>query len=423
MKKGIIGLVAGLVVIGARVFILKSQSNMPADGGGAAATAGITDTNPWIEVLAPAVTKTSSTGTETEVKTGDMLGSGDKVRTDTHGLATIHFGDGSVARLDSATEITITESSYDPASQTLVVRMALGIGHLWSKVIGLATPESSWEVQTTSAVVTVRGTAFGVSRTKNSTDIIGSEHNVAVKARDNKTGKDSAEIIVDEKSFVSFGDGDASAIASGNKKLLARLATADMLKENWIQQARGADAELEQKLETLRAQGLTGMALRREIRRELYEDLRKRAGEKPANTQNVTPPIDRIKDGTPVPTTAKTSQTLPAPTVRSLKIVTKQTLTNVVENTAITFSAVLTLSDGTTKIVTNEAVWKVDRIIGSMTSPGVFMPVLDASVSEFGTATGVVRAVWKNPKTGETFNASQSLDVNAYVDPTTGDRG
>ena len=51
------------------------------------------------------------------------------------------------------------------------------VGQAWSKIISLATPDSVWEVRTSTAVATVRGTAFGMGTDGN--PVIGSENKVA----------------------------------------------------------------------------------------------------------------------------------------------------------------------------------------------------------------------------------------------------
>ena len=51
---------------------------------------------------------------------------------------------------------------FEEKTNKLNVRLNLLWGRVWSKVITVLTPESAWEVKTTSAVAVVRGTAFGV---------------------------------------------------------------------------------------------------------------------------------------------------------------------------------------------------------------------------------------------------------------------
>ncbi len=143
---------------------------------------------PWVEVLSSLVEKKS--GEEwLELISGDQLKSGDIVKTDSSGLANIYFPDGSVIRLDSNSQIVISEADYDNNTKTLKLKIKLLAGRVWSKIFELATNESYWEVETANAVAAVRGTAFGVEYENNETVVIGWENTVEVEAVDIYSGR------------------------------------------------------------------------------------------------------------------------------------------------------------------------------------------------------------------------------------------
>ena len=56
----------------------------------------------------------------------------------------------------------------------------------------------------------------------------------------------------------------------------------------------------------------------------------------------------------------------------------------------------LQFEDGTTVPATEKVTWSVVGPIGSMSSPGTFVPKLDPSVAEFGESSGAITAVWKD---------------------------
>lgn len=101
-------------------------------------------TNEWVSV-----------GSATE------LAPGDRVRTGAGSAATMEFFDQSTARLDADTEIEIEALSVDPDNTTSqTVDFAVITGRVWSRIIKFLDKESSYSVETSTLVATVRGTAF-----------------------------------------------------------------------------------------------------------------------------------------------------------------------------------------------------------------------------------------------------------------------
>lgn len=97
-------------------------------------------------------------------KDGAILSAGDRVRTLENSSASIIFYDNSVMRLDESTEIQISELAIDSENYLdQKVGVELIVGRAWSRIMNLLDLDSSYEVQTSSVVATVRGTAFTMS--------------------------------------------------------------------------------------------------------------------------------------------------------------------------------------------------------------------------------------------------------------------
>lgn len=87
---------------------------------------------------------------------GQVLFQGNSVKTGSGAQASLAFEHIGELRLEQQTEITIT------ALTPITVRVYQTIGDTYSKVKKLFDPASSYEVETPTAVASVRGTAFGV---------------------------------------------------------------------------------------------------------------------------------------------------------------------------------------------------------------------------------------------------------------------
>jgi len=111
-------------------------------------------------------------------------------------------------------------------------------------------------------------------------------------------------------------------------------------------------------------------------------------------------------------TSSRSSATIPKATGLSLQ---NSSLEGVSERDTISFVAVLTMSDGSTKDVTQDAVWEVVGPIGSI-QKGVFTAALDPSIAEFGRGPGAVTATYTDSASGKKFEATTEIfEVAAYI--------
>jgi hypothetical protein len=333
-------------------------------------------------------------GVERSVVDGEEIIPPYDLRSDGTGSAILSFTDGSELRLDANSKLTVQEGSYSPETKNLIVHTKLTIGRVWSNIIALTTPESSWEVETSNVVATVRGTAFGVATDgSGTTTVTGSEHTVELTLIDPDTGErnPNRKFPLNEDEFV-------------------------VINNNMAQDDSTEDPEPQKKTEKETNDPWVDMNEKRD--RGIFEDtesLLEGDGDSPIDGAN---PLTKPATDKPLETVRPvTPTTPPAPTAKavSLAIKSPRTLEGIIEGTQVNLSAIVTYSNGTTKDVSKEAVWKVLGPIGGMQA-NTFTPLLGPSVSEFGKAPGSITATWKEPSTGaELFGSTAIFEVKANV--------
>lgn len=201
---------------------------------------------PWIEVVVVSVYKKQGESWQ-DLKTGDQLKNGDIVKTDDSGLANIYMPDGSVARLDSGTEIVITQADYEEAPKTIKVQIKLIAGRIWSKIVELSTNESYWEVETANAVAAVRGTAFGVEYENDETMIVGWENTVEVQSIDMYSGKKSNPVLILANKVLRINETTARTSEGASEEIFEDRVedlSPEVKSSSWIERAISADTAL-----------------------------------------------------------------------------------------------------------------------------------------------------------------------------------
>ena len=428
---------------------------------------------PWIEVVTPGVFELAE-DQKTEKKelfTGDELQNGAVIGLREKALANIYFPDGSVARLDSGTRLVVEAGDFEEKTNKLNIRMNLLWGRVWSKVITVLTPDSSWEVQTTNAVAVVRGTAFGVEYVEEGkSNVIGYENKVEVKLIDPATKKVmpaiamvveakkvleiKKEVIENMKAQLAAGElrQDAAAIATkaGRPLMEVKEASAKVLNQDWVKRSIEADEKLNEKMravrEKLEDQREAVKEYRKEFQREFRGKIEERQeavkavmgnvetkilenreelkenlspfGRSPAGGEETaeelkTSEVQAVISTAPAavnPVSESNTVTATAGQVKSLAIKANRDLTaGLIESESVVFRSFTQYGDGSEKEVTLEAVWKVLGKIGFIKSPGVFVAKLEPEVSELGVVSGSVVVSWKDPKTGAVFEAASPI--------------
>lgn len=437
---------------------------------------------PWIEVVQPAVFELAENQKDSlrELLTGDELSEGAVISVEKSGLANLHFPDGSVARLDSGTKLVIEKGTYDPKSDTLSVTLNLVWGRVWSKIVGLATAEAHWEVKTSTAVATVRGTAFGVEYVEEGkSNIVGYENKVEVAIVDPETKKIMAgvkmlvepekllevrkEAVAEMKKHLAKNEikeaGSAMVSSAGAVLMEVKAAPKAMMDKDWVKRGIEEDRKLEEKINRIKETIKDKNEIRQEMRKELRDNFIEKINERRENLKEKRTEVnekiqEKISDNREIikekievrkeqiqevktevrntileeaqkkiefPTeTAETVKEVVSQKPVSLVIQTKNSLLDVREEEVIYFQAILNFSDGTSKEVTESVRWQVIGLIGSMEKPGIFYAKMHPTVSELGVSPGAIGAVWADEKSGMKLEAQTPIfKVQTPIDKNT----
>jgi len=93
--------------------------------------------------------------------TGDLVASGDTIRTGSGASAQITYFEGSTVRVEPQTELVVESLRTEPDGGT-VIGMTQTLGRTWHVVTKLIEGTSRYEVRTPSSTASVRGTVFAV---------------------------------------------------------------------------------------------------------------------------------------------------------------------------------------------------------------------------------------------------------------------
>ncbi|MES2953392.1 MAG: FecR family protein [Patescibacteria group bacterium] len=368
-----------------------------------------------------------------ELKDGDAVEKGSTLGTEAATHANVVFPDGSALRLDEKSRITLTDGAYDPASGKLSAKITLLAGNIWSKIVSLATPDSTWEVTTPHAVATVRGTAFGTSLVKGKTSFVGNEHTVALRIVHPKTKKalPDAELMLGEGKAIDITDISVQKIAlavTQGKKLATVLPeeirtvplSPEIKARAWVKEALTEDTLLNKRVDELRKKNPLETEFRIELRKTIEQDLRLRIEQKPlleptaGSVKTPVPTVTPIRQTAPTSiqtttrteTTNTTSVSQPAgttatPTTVKFAIKPSRAFTSLTEGESVSFTLYRTGANGVPEKVSAGFRWKVIGGVGAIGADGVFTAKLDSSVSEAGEAPGTIAAILVNPETGK----------------------
>lgn len=102
---------------------------------------------------------------------GDILTTGDRIRTQPDSSASLMFTDKTVMRLGAGTTITLIDLSETPDG-TLVRKVNQESGRTWSDVTKNPAKPTTFEVHGPNAVAAVRGTSFEVDADAADTDVL-----------------------------------------------------------------------------------------------------------------------------------------------------------------------------------------------------------------------------------------------------------
>jgi hypothetical protein len=104
------------------------------------------------------------TGSDTwqPASAGDPVKAGDRVATGPLASVTLAFFDGSTTVLQAETKITLVRSSTERGGSSKVIVLRQEVGQTYSRVQPLLDPGARFEIETSAAVASVRGTEFAL---------------------------------------------------------------------------------------------------------------------------------------------------------------------------------------------------------------------------------------------------------------------
>lgn len=208
------GVIAVLAKDGVVLEVVKGQAQVSLDGG----------------------SKTLSAPASQEIDKGAKIA----VLADSQ--ANIIFSSGTIARLDSNTEVNLND--YVNADKKISVKLNLVNGTLWSRVQRLLDLDSEYEVKTANTVAVVRGTAFNITFAAGKTDLRVLDNEVAVAALDSKTGA----VLAGGQALVSAGGEvqvDEANLPSADNPLVAKPIPAEVLQTSWFQENLNKDKRID----------------------------------------------------------------------------------------------------------------------------------------------------------------------------------
>lgn len=115
-------------------------------------------------------TRKGGAGFQTAID-GDLLASGDQVRTDANGRGFLTFFDGSTVEVEQGAQVTVQEVSRG-ADGAVAIRIEQTLGRAWINVQKFTNPNSRFEVKTPSQTAIVRGTALMITVQPDGTTIV-----------------------------------------------------------------------------------------------------------------------------------------------------------------------------------------------------------------------------------------------------------
>ncbi len=407
---------------------------------------------PSIQILSGEVYIVSGGGNRTgELLDGDAIEAPLRIEVSDDGDATVLYPDGSSARLSPGAEVKIEEGSYNAENESVVSKIFVYSGHVWSKVVSLSTLDSSWEVETPHAVATVRGTAFDVGVENGNTEFVGSENSVDIVPIDPDTGEKLLEKLVSlipEKKVVLDDDTNREIKNNIRELVLLSFDKNDSKNREWFQQNEDRDKIIEEiKNEIVnrvqeeevedRKQLLRDLIIekREEIKEanRIFEQTQQRNEEgilpdrsigedqqKPAETTVVETKPSVNQQTTDSGSGGSTSQN---PAVKSVSI--RINIPGVlVEGTAVPFKVVAMFSDGKELDVTLEAKNKVLGGIGIIKEPGVFVAEIEPEKKELGQVFGAIVGEWVHKDSGVTIPfTTDPFSVKLKIETNTDLRG
>ena len=126
---------------------------------------------------------------------GELLKTGDAIKTGADGRAVLTYFEGSSVTIEPLTQLVIDSASAGSDGNTLIA-MSQVFGRTWHVVTKLVTSGSKYEVRTPASTASVRGTEFEVNSDAASTTVATTEGTVVAQVSDPVRGGATVEVPV-----------------------------------------------------------------------------------------------------------------------------------------------------------------------------------------------------------------------------------
>jgi hypothetical protein len=116
---------------------------------------------------------------------GDMIKTGDVIRSGTGSTAEFKWADGTRWKIMPGTEITVAKSTHNAIKKADQSQLKLSSGKVFIRIVQSLKPASQFQVETPTAVAAVRGTIFSVEYKNGQSEIAVFKGAVQVKGGEN----------------------------------------------------------------------------------------------------------------------------------------------------------------------------------------------------------------------------------------------
>jgi hypothetical protein len=356
---------------------------------------------------------------------GDKIVSGEIVETDSSGDLILRMPDNSELRISENTKIVLQKVEIDKNAtnnqNTQKVTVYLDFGKVWSKVKSLSNSQSSWEIETSNAVATVRGTSFGLEKSATNTRVIGAENTVAVRKKTKNNNNNNAasssatnsqktttketaeekELLIKEGNYVDIFEDEVEKNRSKDHKVIKKIPD-EMKQDKWMQKELGSDINWNKENNNTNANENILKNFGKEIKEIEIEDRKEKVKERLEN---------KIQIQNSTPSSTKATNTLSTTTDKNKRILRLE-INNfnkiILLDSKVILQANIVYSDGSKKDVTSETSFSLsNKLIGSI-SKNVYYPDVSDDIKDDSELRGTIKATYKDSLTGQIYNSTSN---------------
>lgn len=179
------------------------------------------------------VTVKRASGEEESVEEETTVSIGDTIVVNEESMATIHWFDDSISRLQAGTEMTIDKASYNPENIAETdINLNVIKGEIWSKVQSLTDEDSEFLSYTGSTVAGVRGSVFNFIASDDGVIVESIKHAAFVGEWDKESGD------ISEQTFII--DGHQAKVSDSSNVEVAEIPE-ERFEQDWFKDNKAND--------------------------------------------------------------------------------------------------------------------------------------------------------------------------------------